>query len=76
MLFPSALLSSLRYLAADVPVMPVPTMTISASAGSSSVVQCPRRNSFGSLCQNEFEYIGVGRVARACLMVVVETEVR
>lgn len=46
--------------------MPLPTMTISASAGRSSVVRCPMRNSFGSLCQKEFVEVGVGSVARAC----------
>jgi hypothetical protein len=69
MLFPSALLSSLRNLATDVPVIPVPTMTMSASAGSSSVVRCPSKNSFGSLCQNESVEVGVGREARACFIV-------
>jgi hypothetical protein len=68
MLFPFALSSSLRYRAAEVPVIPVPTTTMSASAGSSSVVRCPSKNSLGSLCQNEFEDVGVGREARACFM--------
>jgi hypothetical protein len=69
MLFPFALSSSLRNRAADVPVMPVPTITISASDGSSSVVRWPSKNLFGSLCQNEFEDVGVGSVARACFIV-------
>jgi hypothetical protein len=71
MLFPFALASSLKYLAADVPVMPVPTITISASEGSSSVVRCPSKNSFGSVCQNEFDEVGVGREARGCFMVLI-----
>ena len=58
-----ALASSARNLAADVPVMPEPTMTMSASAGRSGVVRCPRRNSEGSLCQNEAVESGVGRLA-------------
>lgn len=68
MLLPFALASSVRYLAADVPVIPVPTTTMSASAGSSSVVRCPSKNLFGSLCQNEFVDVGVGRVERGCFM--------
>src|SRR5690242_9452189 len=67
-LLPLALLSSAKYLAADVPVMPLPTMTISASAGSSSVVRCPIKNLLGSLCQNELLEVGVGSVARSCFM--------
>ena len=67
-LFPLALSSSARYLAADVPVMPLPTMTISASAGSSSVVRCPIKNSLGSLCQKELLDAGVGSVERSCFM--------
>lgn len=50
--------------------MPVPTTTISASVGRSSVVRCPFRNSLGSLCQNEFVEVGVGREAHGCFMVV------
>jgi hypothetical protein len=69
MLLPFVLLSSLRNLAADVPVIPVPMMTMSASAGSSSVVLCPSKNSFGSLCQNEDDEVGVGSEARACFIV-------
>lgn len=69
-LFPFALASSLRNLAADVPVMPVPTITISASEGSFSVVRCPSKNSFGSLCQKEFVDVGVGREARGCFIVI------
>lgn len=68
MLLPLALSSSARYLAADVPVMPLPTMTTSASAGSSSVVRCPMRNLLGSLCQKELLEVGVGSVARSCFM--------
>jgi hypothetical protein len=71
MLFPFALPSSERYLATEVPVMPVPTTTMSALAGKSSVVRCPSKNSFGSLCQNEFEDVGVGREARGCFMVCI-----
>lgn len=66
MLFPRALSSSTRYLAAEVPVIPLPTMTMSASAGISVVVRWPRRNSFGSLCQNESVDLAVGSVARSC----------
>lgn len=68
MLFPLALSSSARYLAADVPVMPLPTMHMSASAGSCSVVRCPIKNSLGSLCQKELLDFGVGSVARSCIM--------
>lgn len=70
MLLSFALSSSARNLAAEVPVIPLPTITISASAGSSSVVRCPMRNSFGSLCQKELVEAGVGSVARSCLMVI------
>jgi hypothetical protein len=69
MLLPLALSSSARYRAALAPVMPDPTMTMSASAGSASVVRWPSRNSLGSLCQKELEDVGVGRVARSCLIV-------
>ena len=69
MLLPFALSSSERNLAAEVPVMPLPTMTISASAGSSWVVRWPSRNSLGSLCQKELVDVGVGREARSCFMV-------
>lgn len=58
-----ALVSSAKNLAADVPVMPEPTMTMSASAGRLGVVRWPRRNSEGSLCQNEAVESGVGRLA-------------
>ena len=58
-----ALASSARNLAADVPVMPEPTMMMSASAGRSEVVRWPRRNLEGSLCQNEAVESGVGRLA-------------
>ena len=58
-----ALASSARNRAADAPVMPEPTMTISAVGGSSGVVRCPRRNSDGSLCQNEAVDFSVGRPA-------------
>jgi hypothetical protein len=67
---PFALSSSERYLAAEVPVMPLPTITTSASAGRSSVVRWPSRNWLGSLCQNESDEVGVGRVARCCFMLV------
>jgi hypothetical protein len=70
MFLPFALSSSVRYLAAEVPVIPVPTTTMSASAGSFSVVRWPRRNSFGSLCQNEFVDVVVGIEARSCLMMM------
>ena len=66
---PSALGSSERNLAAEVPVMPLPTMTMSASLGRSSVVRWPSRNWLGSLCQKELDDVGVGSVARGCFMV-------
>jgi hypothetical protein len=69
MLFPFARSSSARNLATEVPVMPLPTMTMSAEAGSSGVVRWPRRNSLGSLCQKEVVDVGVGREARGCFMV-------
>jgi hypothetical protein len=68
MLFPFALSSAARYRAAELPVIPLPTMTISASDGRSSVVRWPSKNSFGSLCQNEAVDLGVGRVALGCLI--------
>lgn len=71
MLFPFALSSSLKNLATDVPVIPVPTQTMSASAGSSSVVRCPSKNLFGSLCQKELVDVAVGSEARLCLIAVV-----
>jgi len=46
--------------------MPLPTTTMSASVGRFLVVRWPIRNSLGSLCQNEFVDVGVGRVARSC----------
>ena len=58
-----ALASSARNLAADVPVMPEPTMMMSASAGRWEVVRWPRRNLEGSLCQNEAVESGGGRLA-------------
>jgi hypothetical protein len=69
MFLPLALSSPARYRAALAPVIPDPTMTMSASAGSASVVRWPSRNSFGSLCQKELDDVGVGRVARSCLIV-------
>lgn len=60
---PFALASSAKNLAADAPVIPDPTITISASVGRSEVVRWPIRNSEGSLCQNEFVEFGVGRLA-------------
>ena len=68
MLLPLALSSSARNLAIELPVIPLPIMTISASGGKSSVVRWPRRNSFGSLCQKELVDTGVGSVERSCLM--------
>ena len=58
-----ALASSAKYRAADAPVIPEPTMTISAIGGSSDVVRCPRRKSDGSLCQNEAVDFSEGRLA-------------
>lgn len=58
-----ALASSAKKLAADVPVMPEPTMTMSASVGRTSVVRWPRRNSEGSLCQKEAVESDVGKLA-------------
>ena len=60
---PFALTSSAKNLAADAPVIPEPTMIMSASVGRSEVVRWPRRNLEGSLCQNEAVESGVGRVA-------------
>ena len=60
---PFALASSARNLAADAPVIPDPTITMSASVGRFEVVRWPIRNSEGSLCQNEFVDFGVGRLA-------------
>ena len=58
-----ALASSAKNRAADAPVMPEPTMTISAIGGIFGVVRCPRRNSDGSLCQNEAVEFSEGRSA-------------
>lgn len=55
----------------DVPVIPLPTMTISASAGISGVVRWPSKNSLGSLCQKDFVDSGVGRLARSCSILLV-----
>lgn len=60
---PFALTSSAKTLAADAPVIPEPTMIMSASVGRSEVVRWPRRNLEGSLCQNEAVESGVGRLA-------------
>ena len=68
MLFPFALSSSERNRATDVPVIPLPTITMSASVGSSLVVRWPRRNSFGSVCQKELVDFSVGRVERTCFI--------
>lgn len=58
-----ALSSSHRNLAADVPLMPEPMMTMSAFAGKSRVVRWPKRNFEGSLCQKEAVESRVGRLA-------------
>ena len=58
-----ALASSAKNRAADAPVIPEPTMTISADGGRFGVVRCPRRNSDGSLCQNEAVDFSEGRPA-------------
>ena len=50
--------------------MPLPTITMSASAGSSWVVRWPRRNSLGSLCQKDLVDVGVGREARTCFIAI------
>ena len=55
--------SSAKNLAADAPVIPEPTMTMSASGGRYGVVRWPRRNSDGSLCQKEAVDSTVGRLA-------------
>ena len=60
---PFALSSSAKYLAAEAPVMPEPTMTTSASEGRCGVVRWPMRNSEGSLCQNEDVDSVVGKLA-------------
>ena len=57
------LASSAKNLAADAPVIPEPTITMSASARRSEVVRWPSRNSEGSLCQNEAVESVVGRLA-------------
>ena len=61
-LIPFALGSSAKYLAADAPVIPEPTMTTSASVGRYEVVRWPIRNFEGSLCQNEAVDSGLGRL--------------
>lgn len=48
-------------LAAKVPVMPLPTTTTSASAGSWGVVRWPSSLLEGSLCQKEDVLCGEGR---------------
>ena len=63
---PLARSSSARKRAADVPVMPLPIITTSASAGRSSVVRWPRRNWFGSLCQKDLVELGTGSPAGLC----------
>jgi len=63
MLFPLALSSSARNLAAEEPVIPDPTMTISALEGSSGVVLWPRSTFDGSLCQNDLLELGTGSPA-------------
>ena len=60
---PFALSSSAKYLAAEAPVMPEPTITTSASEGRCGVVRWPRRKSEGSLCQNEDVDSVVGKLA-------------
>lgn len=62
-LHPFALSYSAKYLAAEAPVMPEPTMTTSASEGRWGVVRWPRRNLEGSLCQNEDVDSIVGKLA-------------
>ena len=62
-LSPFALSSSAKNLAAEAPVMPEPTMTISASEGRCGVVRWPKRNADGSLCQNEEVDSVVGKLA-------------
>lgn len=66
MLRPLARASSARKRAAEVPVMPLPTMTMSASAGSSEVVRWPSRKSLGSLCQKDEVELGTGSPAGLC----------
>jgi len=55
--------SSAKNRAADAPVIPEPTITMSASDGNSTVVRCPSRRSEGSLCQKEAVESRVGRLA-------------
>lgn len=55
--------SSLRYLAALTPVIPLPIITTSAYSGSSSVVLWPNRNLEGSECQNDLLGFGTGNGA-------------
>jgi hypothetical protein len=54
-------LASCRYLTILEPVIPLPTITISASVGSFSVVRWPSKTLDGSLCQKDFDELGTGR---------------
>jgi len=67
MVLPFARSSSAKKRAIEEPVMPLPTITISAIDGRSYVVRCPRRNSDGSLCQNEAVEFGLGKLERPSL---------
>lgn len=49
--------------AAQAPEIPLPMMTTSACVGRAAVVRCPRRILEGSLCQNDFVELAVGRRA-------------
>jgi len=65
-----ALSSSAKNLAADAPVIPEPTITMSASDGKSTVVRWPSRKSEGSLCQKEAVEFAVGRLAMLYLPIL------
>ena len=58
-----ALGSSAKNLAADAPVIPDPTIIMSASVGRSGVVRWPRRYLEGSECQNEAVDSADGKLA-------------
>jgi hypothetical protein len=52
-----------RKCAAQAPDIPLPMMTTSACVGRAAVVRWPRRILEGSLCQNDFVELAVGRLA-------------
>lgn len=62
--------SSAKNRAADAPVIPEPTITMSASDGRSTVVRCPSRKSEGSVCQKDAVESGGGRLAILALTIL------